>query len=374
MVYMSGGGLRRWLGEMLTTSFPATRMAFAYGSGVFSQQTAAEVRAATNGNQEAPMIDLVLTVDNPTMWHKENIQRNRNHYSAAAYVGSSFIAKTQETAAAVWYNTLVPIPEPWGDGRQLMKYGVISSHALEKDLKTWSSFYISGRMQKPIAWIEGYKMSDSNKKDFIGYGVDGKIAEKVDLVKAGQTNLKGALAAALLQLPNTFTEGQLYETITGLSYAGDFRMAIAENPDKITNIVKNGGSPARFRKLYEPFLSEMKSVTCLDNRIDNSDILNVRFEQDVTKNARINMLNELPLEIQKRMTLNLNQNGNNDGDADALISEKLANAMRLTLSTLVGQTALKQTMKGLASAGVTKSAVYSMSKIRKKIKGGKNKI
>ena len=47
--------------------------------------------------------------------------------------------------------------------------------------------------------------------------------------------------------------------------------------------------------------------------------------------------------------------GNNDGDADALISEKLANAMRLTLSTLVGQTALKQTMKGLASAGVTKS-------------------
>ena len=280
-------------------------MAFAYGSGVFAQQTAAEARAERAATlQEPPMIDLVFAVDDPTSWHAENLIRNRHHYSIAAYGGASFIARTQETAASVWYNTLVPVPTPWGDGRQLMKYGVISSRALEEDLNTWSSFYISGRMQKPIAWVDGYSMQDS-RRDSQGtedteYQREGKrnsssssssrVQEskgrtlhptsttsdnhhhnhQVDLIQAGQNNLRGAVAAALLQLPSTFTEGQLYETITGLSYSGDFRMAIAENPDKITNIVRNGGSPTRFRELYGGIVDTMDSVVCLEVEVESS--------------------------------------------------------------------------------------------------------
>ena len=396
--------LRQWLGDLLHASFPSTRMAFAYGSGVFTQATVDKVHAAATtttdtdtANDAAPMIDMVFAVDDPKKWHEENIQKNRHHYSLAAHGGAAFVTRLQRMGAHVWYNALVPVPKPWGDGRLLMKYGVISSRSLEKDLSSWSSFYISGRMQKPVAWIEGYEMSRS---------------DNVAMLEAGRCNLKGAASAALLLLPEKFTEGQLYETITGLSYAGDFRMAIAENPDKVMNIVRSGDSPIRFRHLYEDVLSEMSSVVRLEsglngggsgcdggggnsNSSSSDDVLSARFEQDVTPEGRGKLLRGIPLECQRKMASQLGSRTTsgesresssssvveNDvcvelleqverrchGDA-AKVSEMYGGAMRATLSSLVSQTALQQTMKGLASVGITKSVVYSINKMKKRLK------
>ena len=414
--------LRSWLGEMLTTSFPATRMAFAYGSGVFSQQTSQQRRRKYGVDEAPPMIDLVLAVDDPIQWHKENIENNRHHYSMAAYGGAPFVSRLQDTAARVWYNALVPIPAPWGDGNQLMKYGVISSQALKKDLKDWSSFYISGRMQKPVAWIDGYEMQ-SDFADFDrmnGSNLDTNNRD-YDLAQAGKMNLRGAVAAALLLLPNNFTEGQLYETITGLSYAGDFRMAIAENPDKVMNIVHSKGSPIRFRKLYSNILKEMETfniLTCLDgtkgthdstnpNNVKEQDahVLGVRYEQDGSPIGKMNVLRCIPMDCQQRMSVHLNaqygdvslgplpdvdvrvkyyRSTENEigalytklqeqleeyGENDTLKTKEMtAKAMQLALSTIVSQTAMQQTMKGLVSAGVNKSATYAMNKIQKRLK------
>ena len=402
--------LRQWLGDMLT-SFPTTRMAFAYGSGVFAQQTAAETRASTRSGEDPPMIDLVLVVDDPVTWHEENILKNRHHYSFAAYGGAPLVARLQDTAARVWYNALVPVPAPWGDGRQLMKYGVISSKALEEDLRTWSSFYISGRMQKPVAWIDGYEMKIAAATPETQYD---KVGVE-HLATAGEVNLRGAVAAALLLLPERFTEGQLYETITGLSYAGDFRMAIAENPDKVRNIVHSPGSPLRFHGLYAHILQEMEARSMLRrldlgsttiDRNDDAQILGGVYEQDISTLGITNVLRCIPMDCQQRMSVHIDvQYGNvnmgfllNDPHAKMVqyrstendigvlytkleeqleewgqkdiekVVEITAKAMQLTLSTIVSQTALQQTMKGLASAGVTKSAVYSMNKIRKRLK------
>lgn len=52
-----------------------------------------------------------------------------------------------------------------------------------------------------------------------------------------QVNLRSAFHAALLLLPDMFTEVQLYSTIAGLSYAGDFRMSIAEDRHKVSSLV-----------------------------------------------------------------------------------------------------------------------------------------
>ena len=61
---------------------------------------------------------------------------------------------------------------------------------------------------------------------------------------ATKQNLQNALRAAMLMLPERFSEEDLYLKIAGLSYrgndmvyVGDFRMVFGENPHKVFNIV-----------------------------------------------------------------------------------------------------------------------------------------
>ena len=72
-----------------------------------------------------------------------------------------------------------------------------------------------------------------------------------------ETNLCSALSTAILLLPSEFSELDLYKRITSLSYEGDFRMGIAENPNKIDNIVNKGDSFQRFRNLYELYVDDL---------------------------------------------------------------------------------------------------------------------
>lgn len=64
-----------------------------------------------------------------------------------------------------------------------------------------------------------------------------------------QVNLTSALRAALLTLPPTFTETELFERVSSISYEGDLRMYLpAENRSKVRNIVKM--QREQFRELY----------------------------------------------------------------------------------------------------------------------------
>jgi hypothetical protein len=57
-----------------------------------------------------------------------------------------------------------------------------------------------------------------------------------------------------LHLPGR-RQADLYHTICGLSYTGDVRMGIGENPKKIQNIVS--ANLAGFRGLYKPLLASV---------------------------------------------------------------------------------------------------------------------
>jgi translocator assembly and maintenance protein 41 len=78
--------------------------------------------------------------------------------------------------------------------------------------------YLAGRLQNPV-----------------------KILRDDPRVRlANQINLISAVRTALLLLPPSFNERELYSTIAGISYMGDLRMTLpTENPHKVANMVSH---------------------------------------------------------------------------------------------------------------------------------------
>ncbi|NXX58085.1 TAM41 protein, partial [Scopus umbretta] len=178
------------------------------------------------------MLDFVFAVDDSVTWHMMNLLKNRNHYSFLKVFGPKQISSVQSYGAGIYYNTLVPC-----NGR-MIKYGVINTDTLIDDLLHWKTLYVAGRLQKPV------KILTQN--------------ENSKLQGALVSNLKSAVTAAFLMLPESFSEEDLYMQIAGLSYSGDFRMVIGEDRSKVQNIVKP--NVPHFQKLYSNILQDCPQV------------------------------------------------------------------------------------------------------------------
>eukprot|EP01087_Luapelamoeba_hula_P009829 TRINITY_DN256_c2_g1_i1.p1 TRINITY_DN256_c2_g1~~TRINITY_DN256_c2_g1_i1.p1 ORF type:complete len:329 (-),score=56.72 TRINITY_DN256_c2_g1_i1:16-1002(-) len=308
---------------------PSVRFAMGYGSGVVQQQqqhqqatTAAHHhgRAVTAAGGEQPMRDLILAVDDPLAFHQHNICINKKHYSGVAYFGAELARDLQEWAAGIYFNPYVRI------NGQLVKYGVISHARLLSDLQNWDSLYVSGRMQKPYKDIIKDKAVD----------------------EACKANLQGALCASLLTLPEEFSEQQLWQTVTQLSYQGDFRMKFGENPHKIANIVTTENIQ-RFRHMYHTPLQHQLTVGTLREKQPGL------FEQDYSPSARMTLFGGLPLTVQDRV----------DGASLASRPQALAAGVSSELQRIVKTSSRNQAIKGVLTAGLTKTVVYASAKLRK---------
>ncbi|XP_075591544.1 phosphatidate cytidylyltransferase, mitochondrial [Dermatophagoides farinae] len=216
---------------------------FAYGSAVFDQSiqngnTVNNTPSPPLPSSKSRMVDLVLAVDDPIRWHRANMSKNWSHYSGLRYFGPKNVANIQRKfAAKIYYNTLVPI-----ESDLFIKYGIISTEDFLNDLLDWETLYLSGRLHKPILVLhENIKSND--EQDF----------SVRNLYNAIELNRHSALHAALLLLPEKFTEKQLYMTIANLSYSGDFRMWFGEDRSKVEKIV--WPQMERFRDLYGNFLA-----------------------------------------------------------------------------------------------------------------------
>lgn len=311
-------------------------MTFAYGSGVFQQTNHAP--ASKN------MIDMCLVVDKTKLvdWHKENLELNPDDYSALKRLGPEKISTLQESSfgAQVYFNTLVKTSD-----LHLIKYGVISTEALVNDLLDWRSLYVAGRLHKPVAYM--------------------KDATNDDLKSAVIVNLENAVHTALLLLPEEFDQFQLYSTLTALSYTGDIRMGIAENDNKVANIV--AANLEHFKSLYNSALDQVHITQYLQysNKTDT-------YTQDISSNTLYHHLNYLPHNLISKIVNEYNKDGSHRDREEVMhilkedfrLNQKVMRGLR----QIILDSSWKQTAKGILTAGVKKSIFYAGKKVAKKWK------
>ncbi|XP_010629770.1 phosphatidate cytidylyltransferase, mitochondrial isoform X1 [Fukomys damarensis] len=306
-------------------------LAFAYGSGVYRQ-------AGPSSDQKNAMLDFVFTVDDPVAWHSKNLKRNWSHYSFLKLLGPKMISSVQNNyGAGVYYNPLILC-----DGR-LVKYGVISTSTLIEDLLGWNNLYIAGRLQKPVKIIA--------------------MNEDATLRSALDKNLRSAVTAAFLMLPESFSEEELFVEIAGLSYAGDFRMVVGEEKAKVLNIVKP--NVAHFRELYSGILQEDPQVVYKRQQ--------GHLEIDKSPEGQFTQLMTLPRTLQQQINRIMDPPGRNRDVEETLLQvahdPDCCNVVRLGLSAIVRPSSIRQSAKGIWTAGLKKSLIYSSQKLRKMWKG-----
>ena len=138
------------------------------------------------------------------------------------------------------------------------------------DLLTWHSLYIAGRMHKPIRII--------------------KDDARVRLTQ--QVNLTSAIRTALLTLPETFEERELFERIAGLSYSGDPRMMLPfENRSKVANIVN--AQTEQFKELYHRLVVGLPGIEW--------PLESTKIHQDLSPSTRAAHVRKLPSNLRTRI-------------------------------------------------------------------------
>ncbi|NXK99519.1 TAM41 protein, partial [Mesembrinibis cayennensis] len=291
-------------------------LAFAYGSGVFRQA------GASAGHDENNMLDFVFAVDDSVTWHMMNLLKNRSHYSFLKVFGPKQISSIQSYGAGIYYNTLVPC-----NGR-MIKYGVISTDTLIDDLVHWKTLYVAGRLQKPV------KILTQN--------------ENSKLQAALVSNLKSAVTAAFLMLPESFSEEDLYMQIAGLSYSGDFRMVIGEDRSKVQNIVKP--NVPHFQKLYSNILQDCPQVVYKHHlgRLEASGI-------DKSPEGQFTQLMALPRTLQQKITSLVDPPGKNRDVEEILLQvahdPDCGVVVHQGISGIVRSSSIVQSAKTILTAG-----------------------
>ncbi|KAJ6668139.1 hypothetical protein lerEdw1_015516 [Lerista edwardsae] len=306
-------------------------LAFAYGSGVFQQA------GASAGESGSNMLDFIFAVDDSVTWHMLNLLKNRNHYSFLKYFGPKPITNIQNCGAGIYYNTLVPC-----NGR-VIKYGVISTDALIEDLLQWKTLYVAGRLQKPV------KILTQNE--------NGKLQAAL------ASNLKSAVTAAFLMLPECFSEEDLYMQIAGLSYSGDFRMIIGEDKSKVMNIVKP--NILHFQKLYSNILQDCPQVV-YKHQLG-------KLEIDKSPEGQFSQLMALPRTLQQQITSLMDPPGKNRDVEEILLQvahdPDCGLVVQQGISGIVRSSSLIQSAKTILTAGMKKSVTYTAKKLYKMSKG-----
>ena len=279
---------------------------FGYGSGVFKQ--------AGYTSKDKPQIDMIFVVEDMRKWHKENMKLNRKDYSfiGRLYFKYRRISKLKGKTGIAYISNIK-------ENGSIFKYGTIEASDLIEYLKSWKSFYLAGRLQKPVLIV-----TDND--------------EIAAAIKKNRDN--ALLLSCLLQTENSVSKKDLLATLCGLSYLGDTRMKHFESPRKVLNIVE--GNFEALNEIYKFDKSYLKVYG--DNIIIDRDELS-------------KCISELPSELLEYINPYLNES-----------HEVLVTKIEEFFKTMTKGESFKQTIKGIGTNGPLRSIAYAYQKIKKRFK------
>ena len=263
-------------------------------------------------------MDLIFVVEDPVSWHLQNIEQNPHHYSwLAKRLNASAINWIQSSAAGIWFNIDVQLQD------QRAKYGVTSLQNFTQDLQRWKTLYLAGRFHKPVQQLIPTESAFKHQHQLIEDSI--------------RTNRLFAYSTALMMLPEQFEFKALLKAIVSISYLGDFRMKIAENPHKISNIVD--GQLEELTQIYKPLL--------------DSDHEKIQFQPQ--KQSYIRSLESCKYALAPQLKEQLAFNDK------PLTKENIENSIKQISSC----SAFSQSVKGLLTTSPMVSLKYSLRKISK---------
>ena len=311
---------------------------FGYGSGVFSQA----LGASDKRDQDNNLIDLIVVVRDSLAFHKQNYEENPSHYwkPPSWLVSPSNLPQwftDWQRQQESWFSKKGQNPGVYFNVTPRIKYGVVQTEDLMRDLEQWEYLYLAGRLQKPTLTLSNIISDGSSRGKTSSY--DHNPQQKAILDAQNNQNLPAALSTALCILSDTSdnrlscSDVQLFHTIAGLSYQGDYRMKVAaEDPKKIQRLVESSGQLERFQNLYQPILSGLESQGILQR---NHGTLS--WEKT-----------SIPL-LQTRLPSSINTNL----------------PLEPQLAGRVAASARIQSVKGIVTAGPSKAMQYALRKLSK---------
>lgn len=308
---------------------------FAYGANVVPMDRITPTHNA--------IIDIVFVVDDTAGFHEINLKRNPDHYSGLKFFGIATIESAQENYGGAVYVNKVPFKNV------TLRYGVIYASHFTRDLQTWNTMYIAGRMLQPIVTL--------------------KLTYNSDILDALEDNLVMAVHTALLLLPEKFTERELYETIVRLSYEGDFRLSLkrAETISKTT-------VESQFQHFHNIYTSIMLAVIKQKPKILKLTQDNITWVQSTRNRTIFYHLTEMasaPIICLYKGYVKKNGEAN-AVEAISNISlyprERRTKLIRKCISKVVRKSSFVQCVKNVFTGGIIRSLYYGALKFANKTK------
>ncbi|XP_053529852.1 phosphatidate cytidylyltransferase, mitochondrial isoform X1 [Ictalurus punctatus] len=309
-------------------------LAFAYGSGVFTQA------GTSQGQMRSNMLDFVFAVDDPITWHTMNLIENRKHYSFLKYLGPKHISSIQnEYGAGVYYNTLVPLEDRVTDQVRCRQHGY---------------------PDRRLASLENHVHSRQTAQTCANPGAEGEREA------AGRAGGESEECTDHL-LPHASREFLRGGAVPQHRWTLLLRMVIGEDKSKVSNIVKD--NMEHFRILYNNILQECPQVVYKPQQ--------GKLEVDKSPEGQFTQLMALPHTLQQQITRLVDPPGKNRDVEEILL--QLAHdpdcslLVQQGISTIVKTSSITQSAKGIATAGLVKTVSYSAKKLRKMLKGWRRK-